>query len=319
MRENCGYTLMSRDSDVSTWLILNSNAGSAEQSSGLLELIADRPSITVKETREAGDARRIAAEALRQGIELVVAVGGDGTVHEVVNGIMDMAPRRARLGLIPMGTGNDLARTLAIPPDPRDALALLFTGQSEPIDLILVEAEGTRRYLVNAAAGGFSGQVSGAMTAELKSQWGPLAYLVGAASVLPDLTGYHTTIAYDGEDHHQVDAVNIIVANGRTVAGGKGVAPLANPQDGLLDVVVVEMSSALDLAGVGAQLLLGNYLDSALVRHRQARTVEIASHPGMWFNVDGELLTNESVRFEVVPGALRVIVGADYTAAPEMV
>ncbi|HET6568149.1 MAG TPA: diacylglycerol kinase family protein [Rhodothermales bacterium] len=310
---------MENVSAVKTWLIVNPNAGSAGQPGGIRELIADRPSIIVKESRAEGDARRIAAEAVRQGIDLIVAAGGDGTVHEVVNGIMDAAPKRAKMGLIPMGTGNDLARTLAIPNDPRDALALLLAGRDEAIDLIRVDAEGAYRHLVNAAAGGFSGQVNEAMSAEMKSQWGPLAYVMGAATVLPDVTGYHTTIAYDDAPPVQIEAVNIIVANGRTVAGGVRVAPFANPQDGLLNVVVVEKSSVLDLAAVGAQLLTGNYLDSAHVRHRTARKVEIVSHPGMWFNVDGELLTKEPIRFEVVPAALHVVVGPDYVATPEPV
>ena len=94
------------------------------------------------------------------------------------------------------------------------------------------------------------------------------------------------------------------------------VAPTANPEDELLDVVIVESGSLVDLAGVTARLLVGNYVDSDLVLHRQVRQVRVAARPGMWFNVDGELFTKDPVTFTVLPRALQVVVGKDYTPEP---
>jgi diacylglycerol kinase (ATP) len=108
------------------------------------------------------------------------------------------------------------------------------------------------------------------------------------------------------------------VANGRTAAGGFQVAPLANPEDGLLDVIVVRYGDVLDLAGIAARLLAGNYLSSEQVMHRRARHVHIASQPGMWFNVDGELFTSQPITFTVMPQALRVVVGPEYTPSPQV-
>jgi diacylglycerol kinase (ATP) len=164
------------------------------------------------------------------------------------------------------------------------------------------------------ASGGFSGQLHEVLSEELKATWGPLAYLLGAAQVLPDLTGYHTTLALDGGAPERVEALNIIVANGRYAAGGWRVASRADPEDGLLDVVVVRDGPLLDLTAVAARLVAGDYLDSDAVWHGRARSVRIASEPGMWFSVDGELVTNEPVTFTTVPGALRVLVGPDYQA-----
>jgi diacylglycerol kinase (ATP) len=96
------------------------------------------------------------------------------------------------------------------------------------------------------------------------------------------------------------------------------VAPTANPEDGLLDVVIVKSGSLLDVAGAAARLVVGNYLDSDQVLHRQARRVSVRSRPGMWFNVDGELFTQQPVTFTVLPHILRVVVGADYTPAVVM-
>jgi diacylglycerol kinase (ATP) len=251
----------------------------------------------------------------RAGYELIVAAGGDGTINEVVNGLA-AASAHATLGIIPLGTGNDLARTLAIPSDPLEALALLTRGPVRVIDLMKIESADATAYGINVAAGGFSGQVDEVLTEELKATWGPLAYLIGAARVLPDLTGYETSIAWEDGPPERVEALNVVVANGRTVGGGIPVAPSANPEDGRLDVVVVRYGSAVELLGVAARLLAGNYLTSERVFHRQVRRVRIASRPGMWFNVDGELLTNEPVTISVRPQALHVVVGPTYAPSP---
>lgn len=296
-------------------VILNPRAGSAAQAEALREALAGQRETTLYETDRTGHATKLAAEALAGGYEQLVAAGGDGTIHEVVNGLAgDFA--RARLGIIPLGTGNDLARTLAIPDDPLEALALITDGRQRWIDLIKVESAGQVLYGINVAAGGFSGQVNEVLTDELKATWGPLAYLLGAIRIVPDLTGYQTTIAWDDGPVQRIEALNIVVANGRTVAGGFRVAPLANPEDGLLDVIIVHYGDALDLAGVAARLITGNYLNSDQVTHRRTRRAHIAAHPGMWFNVDGELFTNQPVSFTVLPQALRVVVGPDYTPVP---
>jgi diacylglycerol kinase (ATP) len=263
-------------------IIMNPNAGSAERGEALREAVAGRSDMIIRETRRPREARELAAEVLRSGYELIVAAGGDGTINEVVNGLAADF-EKATLGIIPLGTGNDLARTLALPDDPREALALSTEGPVRRIDLIKVESADTMVYGVNAAAGGFSGQVDEALSDELKATWGPLAYPIGAVSVLPDLTGYETSIAWEDGPFGRVEALNIVVANGRTVAGGFQVAPTANPEDGLLDVVFVRY---------------------------------ITSRPGMWFNVDGEPLTKEPITFSVQPQALRVVVGPTYTPSP---
>lgn len=296
-----------------TRVIYNPRAGSAEQIESLRERLASRTDTELVQTDSAGHARDLAASSSNEGIECVLAAGGDGTVNEVVNGLMSLDPPRPVLGVLPFGTGNDLPRTLAIPPDPIRALAVVDEGRIRLLDVMRVLSERGESYCINVAAGGFTGQMNEAMTDELKATWGPLAYLRGAIGVLPDLTRYRTQVRYDGGRWQPVSAMNVIVANGRTAGGGTVVAPLANPEDGLLDVVVVHTGTVLELGGVAARLLGGNYLESDLVTHRRARRVEIRSVPGMWFNVDGELLTREPVVFWCEPAALRVIVGPEYT------
>jgi diacylglycerol kinase (ATP) len=293
-----------------TFVVFNPKAGSAHLVDAVRARLESRPGVTLCQPEAPGDVTGCVAAAVRGGCNTLVAAGGDGTVNAVVNAL---APDfgRCRLAVLPLGTGNDLCRTLAIP---EDALEVLDAGRERRLDLMRVETAGRSWYAVNAASGGFSGQLHEAMSDDLKATWGPLAYLLGAVGVLPDLTGYHTTLALDGGPAQRVEALNIIVANGRYAAGGWRVASRADPEDGLLDVVVVRDGPLLDLTAVAARLVAGDYLDSDAVWHGRARSVRVASEPGMWFSVDGEAVTSQPLTFTAVPGALRVLVGPDYQA-----
>lgn len=292
-------------------VIVNSNAGSSSAMASTEQALT-AAGFVLHETAGRGDALRAARSAADDGFDTVVAAGGDGTVTEVVDGLA-AGGARARLGILPLGTGNDLARALAIPLDVDAAVATLAEGNERTIDLIEVRASGAAPTLAaNVAAGGFSGRVGEELTAEAKDRWGTLAYVLGAMKVLPDLSGYRTTIAWDDGEAQEIDALAVLVANGRSVAGGRVVAPLASLEDGLLDVIVLRQGSLLDLAGVAARLALGTFLESDAVDMRRARALHVESTPPMRFNVDGELLPEGPVTFRVVPHALRVIVGRDY-------
>lgn len=300
---------------VNARVLLNPNAGGADASDALRDAIRATPDVELYVCRNSGDATRLAAEALADGCDLVVAVGGDGTINEVVNGLAgDFGG--AVLGVIPLGTGNDLARTLALPEDPLEAFQTAMQGTRRPLDVIRVRSGGETAYALNVCAGGFTGEVNEVMTDELKETWGPLAYLIGAVKALPDLEGYETRIAWDEGPLEIIDALNVVVANGRTAAGGRPAAPRANPEDGLLDVVVIRNGSGAELAALAATALAGDYLESDLVVHERVRRLRVESRPGMWFNVDGELFTKEPVHFEALPGALRVVVGPGYSPEP---
>lgn len=294
-----------------TFVVFNPKAGSIKTAGALRELLAARPDTTLVEPASAEETGRQAAWASKEGYDWIVAAGGDGTVHAVVNGLaLDFA--HSRLAVLPLGTGNDLRRTLGIPDDPLEALKLLDGGSERLIDIFRVETATRCFYGVNTASGGFSGQLQDALTDDMKAAWGPLSYLRGAAAVLPDLTNYQTTIRLDDGPAEPVEALNVIVANGRYAAHGWNVASRANPEDGLLDVVVIRYGPLIDLTVVAAQLLTGDYLDSGQVTLRQARRVQVESSPRMWFSVDGELIGDEPVTFTTIPRALRVVVGPDY-------
>jgi diacylglycerol kinase (ATP) len=211
-----------------------------------------------------------------------------------------------------MGTGNDFVRTINIPSDIEQAVDVLAKQHTRKLDIVRVQSDESR-YFINVANGGFSGLVNEKLTDEMKSSWGPLSYLRGALAALPNLQDYHTFVTFDDEDEQEIAAYNITVANARYVAKGIPLAPRAEPADGLLDVVIVQAAALPQLATLVPQILLGNHLDSDLIIFRRVRKVAVRAQPGMWFNVDGELVGNEPSSFEVVPLALEVVVGPETT------
>jgi diacylglycerol kinase (ATP) len=296
------------NSMAGTVVILNPKAGSIRDVAAIVRRIRHLPDVEVRLTSRKGAATSFTKTALRRGCEMIVAAGGDGTLNEVVNGI-GRNGSKVRLGLIPLGTGNDFARTLGLPHDLEEAIAVLAAGQTRAIDLVRVKSD-KARYFVNVSAGGFSGLVDEKLTPEMKKTWGPLAYLRGAAAALPELRAYRTKLSFDKKKPVTLSLYNVVIANGRYVGGGRQIAPKASIDDGLLDVILVKERSAAELALLAAQVALGKHLSSDAIVFRRAAKVTVNSKPGMWFNVDGELVGKEPARFEVLPRALQFVVAA---------
>jgi diacylglycerol kinase (ATP) len=291
---------------VKTCIICNPGAGSVDNRDSIREKLERFPSATVHFTEEEGDAARLAQEAIANNCEIVIAAGGDGTLNEVINGVASQA-ERVQVGLVPLGTGNDFARMLDLPESIDDCIDILRAGETRPTDLVQVTSDRVR-YFINVSAGGFSGTVSEKMTPEIKQSWGPLAYLRGAAEALLELRAYRTEITLDDSEVMALDLYNVVIANGRYVAGGTMIAPEASIDDGLLDIVLIPQNGAGDLALVAAQIMIGSHLTSEGVV-RRASKVAVNSIPGMWFNVDGELVGNEPAVFEIMPRALQFLAG----------
>lgn len=294
---------------VKTCIIVNPNAGSAGEVERLRATLEKLPDTAVRVTEKEGDARELAAAAVREGVELVVAAGGDGTLNEVVNGMGDV-DFGARLGLLPLGTGNDFARSINVPPDLAAALAILEAGRVQTVDVACATFAHQSRYFINVSAGGFSGVVS-EKAGEAKDLWGPLAYLRAAVGTLSELQGFTTRITLNHSEVLELETYNIVIANGRFVAAGIPVAPQARLDDGLLDVMISPATTIPQLALLVPQVLLGRHTESDLLLFRKVTSIEVESDPPMSFNVDGELIGDEPARFVVLPRALDVIVGPD--------
>jgi diacylglycerol kinase (ATP) len=273
----------------------------------------------VRQTSRAGDARRFAAEAVEAGVRRLILAGGDGTIHEAVNGLSCL--EEVTLGIVPLGTGNDLARCLGLPLEIDAVLSVLEAGHAEPMDLIRatsVEDDAPTTLVVNAASGGFSNVLHRALSGDMKRVFGPLAYLLAAVNAFHKAPNYRVTITHDGRDF-ETDACAVMVCNGRYAAGGQELAPGARPDSSRAKLICVSAPGWRDRFGLLVRYYLGRYLRDRRVISHEVRRVSVASSGPMRFYADGEPLGKTPLSFEVLSGALRVIVPAeagDQTTGP---
>src|SRR5438552_12881430 len=237
--------------------------------------------IEVRVTWEKGDAQRLASEAGE--VDLLIAAGGDGTLNEVVHGLMGL-PRKARpvFGLVPLGTANDFATGCGIPRDPETALALCWEGEAVPIDV----GKANEHWFLNAASVGFGAEITATTSPELKRLLGPAAYTVMGAILAMNLHQYHGRLTLP--DHEITGSGPVaIVGNGRQTGGGMQVAPRACIDDGLLDVLVVRHIPAIALLTAARELQqlspYGEYISYVL-----PPWAEVYPEEAIPVNLDGE-------------------------------
>ena len=259
-----------------------------------------------------------AARKWRDG--LLIVAGGDGTINDVINGLGQAGfPESVTLALLPSGTGNDLAATLAVPEDPDEAKEVIRQNRVRTLDVARVRSRGIgERFFINVATGGLGAQISDANDEEFKSRWGKLSYLRASLEVAREFDVRETALHLDGEER-RVRAVNIAIGNCRYAGGGWLAAPKANPEDGLLDVVVIEDIGIKEFLTIAPTALLkADYLDREGVYATRAREVQVETRPGgLEFTVDGEVIGDEPAEFVVLPRALKVVVGPGYVPEPE--
>ena len=283
-------------------LILNGKvAGNRALRSAIAQQRADGYSIKVRVTREKGDAMRFAAEGSNS--DVLIAAGGDGTLNEVVHGLMDL-PKAVRptLGVVPLGTANDFATGCGIPRIPEEALALCMKGQALPIDV----GKANEHWFLNASSVGFGAEVTATTPPELKRLLGPAAYAVMGAILAMNVHHYRGKLTLPDREVAGSGPV-AIVCNGRQTGGGIQVAPRACINDGLLDVLVVRQIPAMALL-TAARELQELSPDGEYISYWQTPWVEVHAEETIPVNLDGEPLRFSTVRYEAVPGAIRLIV-----------
>lgn len=291
-------------------VLLNPGSGSVRDIDEVKTLITERlPGAKIFVSQKQGDIENAAAEALAQGHDAVIAAGGDGTLNEALNGCMKSdAPI---LGLIPLGTGNDFARSIGLPAGVNEAVEVVRSSTVKRIDVIRVTRSGSQpHFMINVAAGGFAGLVSENLTPEIKASWGPLSYLKGMFDALGEMQIYQSRFRVDDEEPRTLSMLNIVIANGSHVARGIPIAPKADPVDGLMDVVAIREVSLPALALLAPEILAATHLNNREILHFRARRFSIESTPPMIFNADGEVLGEVPIEFEVLPGAISFLVPA---------
>jgi len=260
-----------------------------------------RHRIDVRVTWERGDARRFVSEAGQ--VDLLIAAGGDGTLNEVVHGLMDLSKaERPTLGIVPLGTANDFANGCGIPREPKKALSLCMKGEAVPIDV----GKANDRWFINAASSGFGAEITATTSPELKRLLGPAAYTVMGAILAINLHHYQGRLILPDREITGTGPV-AIVGNGRQTGGGLQVAPRARLDDGLLDVLVVRHISPTALLAA-ARELQQLPSDGEYISYWQTPWLEVHPEEPLPVNLDGEPLSFTTVRYEVVPKAIQLIV-----------
>ena len=270
--------------------------------------------LDVRVTWEGGDAERYVAEAIADGVDVVIAAGGDGTLSEVATTLAhrdESAEALPALALLPLGTANDFASACGIPADPEAALRLVRDGAAVPMDLLKLDANGQAHWAANLASGGFGTEVTTETHEGLKKLLGGLAYVVTGLSKLGRIEPQRARLrgpgfAWEGE------FIALGIGNGRQAGGGQALCPEALIDDGLLDVTVVPPLQGELLATVGTALAAGKdaALDGVAVR-RQLSWIEIEAPQTLTLNLDGEPVQAMAFWIQCMPKRLRMHLPVD--------
>ncbi|MCC6330297.1 MAG: diacylglycerol kinase family lipid kinase [Acidobacteria bacterium] len=276
-------------------------------------------------TKAAGDGVNLARNAADAGREFIIACGGDGTINEVANGILQSG-KDIELGVLPSGTGGDFRRSLGMPQSPRDAARALRDGATKRIDAGRVTFQGhagetITRFFLNVSSFGLAASIIERVKSNKALDWLPLGGVRGRAnfalSTLSEVVGLDAVtvkVRIDSGEEKLLQTVNFCVANARYFGGGMMIAPNAKLDDGKLDIVNIGDIRTAKVLLNAYTLYNGSHLDLAEVKSTLARRIEIAPASlgdDIHIETDGELPGRLPAVYEIVPAALRVRVPRD--------
>ncbi len=239
---------------------------------------------------------QIRAEA--GGVDAVLVAGGDGTINAALTALIEAGKP---VGVLPLGTANDLALTLGIPTDPIEAVSVLKDGHTRKVDVGRVNGVG----FLNVASIGLSVKVAERQDAKRKQQWRVLSYIITTLEVLGDADRFEATIEC-GEEKSKVHAYQIAVGNGVHYGGGMTIAEGARIDDGLLDVYAIETRSIANLVKLAPAIRAGTHGRNPEVSVFRCASVRIETRKPMPVNTDGEVTTETPADFSVERGALTI-------------
>jgi len=263
-------------------------------------------------TEAPGHAIELAKSAAKKGYELVVSVGGDGTLNEIVNGLYDAGCiKDVMLGIIGTGTGSDYIRTIGIPRQHKEACQRLLNPRKLVVDLGVVEYGSNdpmvKRLFVNFAGLGFDAEVVKATTQRFKALGSIPSYLMGLLTTFLFYKNKEVSLKLDGKAEDR-KICTILMSNGKYGGGSMLVAPHADPTDGLLDVLIIDDLTKPDLLWSLPRIYRGTHLTHPKVTMKRAREIEIRPKQQMSLQADGELLGEAPAYFHVLPAALNVVI-----------
>ena len=291
-------------------LILNGKSAGDDDLRGAVQAMRETGiALDVRVTWEDGDAERYVAEAIADGVDTVIAAGGDGTLSEVATTLAhrdETADALPSLGLVPLGTANDFATAAGIPEGPLAALQLVRAVVAAPLDLLRIDADDGVHWCANLASGGFGTEVTVETDEGLKKMLGGLAYLITGIARLGRIDPLQARLrgpefAWEG------DLIALGIGNGRQAGGGQALCPDALVDDGQLDLTIVPDLSGDVAATVGTLIKEGKHaaLDRVATRVRLP-WVELASDRALTLNLDGEPVASRRFRVACVAGRVRM-------------
>ena len=279
-----------------TLVILNPAARS-ERAKAAWRRIEKLPNCTMRATSAPGDARNVAEAAVKEGFKTIVAAGGDGTVNEVVNGIVgsDVA-----LGILPVGTMNVFAAELGLPGDLDEAWAIIQAGRTRRVDLL----RANQQYFVQLAGVGLDAQVVQATSWNFKKNFGPLSYLISAAQI----AARKPPRLYVEADDQVREGSFVLIGNGRYYGGPLAFFKDARIDDGKLDVLIFKNLAYLDIARYITNVFIGKHTGLPDVDYFQTKKAMVRSDEDVPVEVDGEVVGNLPVTFRISSRKLKVVV-----------
>lgn len=246
-------------------------------------------------TPEPNSAKNEATRAAKEGFDLIVAAGGDGTLNEVVNGLAGL-PKRPKMAIIPAGTTNDYARALRIPrEDPIAAAKVILKGQTIKMDI----GKANDNYFINIAAGGSLTELTYDVPSQMKSLFGYLAYVAKGAELLPQIKPVTMHIKYDGEEFNG-KASMFLIALTNSVGGFEQIVPDASLDDGKFTMIIVKEANLIEMMRLITKVLNGGkHIDDPKVIYKKVAKVEaMAANDRLMINLDGEYGGDAPMVFE---------------------
>ncbi|SDI57625.1 diacylglycerol kinase (ATP) [Planococcus glaciei] len=229
-----------------------------------------------------GDATVAASIAVNRNYDLIVAVGGDGTLNEVVAGVSQFE-KRPKIGLIPMGTTNDFARAVHIPRDINKAVDIIIQGKSIPVDVGMMN----ERYFINIAGGGRLTELTYEVPSKLKTVLGQLAYYLKGIEMLPSIRASNVRIEYDGQVFDD-KAMLFLIGLTNSVGGFEKLAPDASINDGKFTLLILKELNMAEFIRVASLALRGEHLSDPHVIYAKASKISVSSNERVLLNLDGE-------------------------------
>ena len=264
-------------------------------------------SVQVKKTQYAKHAFDLAAELTTEKVDCIIAVGGDGTIHEILNGILSQQNHKPKIGILPNGTGNDFMRTREHFQSTQQFIQSLLSHKSETIDIGQITSKTSIHYFINIADIGFGGAAIHTLNKQRKLFRGKLAYSLAILKTFFTYKKSYLTIT-SSNYHKQSNTFMVVFCNGSIFGSGLTIHPKAKVNDGQMHVVVIGNVSLFDYLRYLPKLKKGEFIEHSEVEYLDTNKISVDSKSTQWTEADGEIIGSENIQVELLPHFLQLLI-----------